>query len=72
MKHINTDTVVRLRSLIVSGDINDKTSIAIYDADGKFVCRGKWYQDQVLDNGERFGKAHKAGTGNTVSFRLID
>ena len=71
MKLINTDTPVKLRSLIVSGDINDKTEIAIYDAEGKFICRGKWYEDKVLEYGERFGKAVKRGTGISIAFRLI-
>ena len=70
MKHINTDTLIQLRTLIVSGDINDKTEIAIYDAEGKFICRGKWYEDKVLVFGERFGKAHKAGTGLSIQFKL--
>ena len=71
MKHINTDTATRLRGLIVSGDINDKTEIAIYDTDGAFICRGKWYEDKVLEYGECWGKAHKAGTGVSIQFRLI-
>ena len=68
--YINTGKPVRLRTLIVSGDIDDKTVISIYDAQGKFVCRGEWYRDRVLDFGEMFGIAKKAGTGHSVSFRL--
>lgn len=72
MKYIDTNTTVRLRNLIISGDISDKTEITIYTNDGKFLCRGKWYEDKVLEYGECFGKAHKAGTGVSVQFRLAD
>ena len=71
MKYIKTETLIRLKELIVSGDIRDKTEIAIYDRDGKFLCRGKWYEDKVLEYGERYGKAHKRGTGISIAFRLI-
>ena len=71
MKLINTDTATQLRGLIVSGDINDKTEIAIYDDEGKFLVRGKWYEDKVLAYGVCWGKAHKAGTGVSIQFRLI-
>ena len=71
MEFINTDKICSLQELICSGDINDKTGIAIYSAEGKFLCRGKWYEDKVLEYSEQFGKAHKAGTGISIAFRLI-
>lgn len=71
MQIINTEKAVMLYELIVSGDIRDKTEIAVYDRDGKFLCRGRWYEDKVLEYGECHGKAHKPGTGVSVIFRLI-
>ena len=71
MNLINTEKTCSLRSLIISGDITDKTHITIYSAEGKFLCRGKWYEDKILDYGEEFGRASKAGTGISVAFRLV-
>ena len=72
MKIINTEKPVKLYELIVSGDIHDKTKIAIYDPEGKYLYRGRWYEDKVLEYGECYGKAHKAGTGVSVMFRLVE
>ena len=69
-KHINTGRIVRLSSLIKSGDISDKSIIQIYDTEGKFITRGNWYQDNVLGWCDRFGKATKGGTGLTVKFQF--
>ena len=71
MKYINTESTCSLRSLIISGDITDKTQITIYSADGKFICRGQWYEDKILDYGEMIGRASKAGTGVSIAFRLV-
>ena len=69
-KYVKPDHTVRLKELIVSGDIVDKTDIAIYDRQGKFLTRGKWYEDKVLDYTDRWGKA-KDSSGACVEFRLI-
>ena len=69
-KYINTGKVVTLGKLIISGDIEDKSRVEVFRADGTFVCRGNWYQDQVLNFTERKGTATKAGTGLTVQFRF--
>lgn len=69
-KHINTGRIVKLSSLIKSGDITDDSIIQIFDKAGTFVTRGNWYQDNVLDQAERWGRASKAGTGHTVKFQL--
>ena len=71
MKIINSDTPTKLATLIKSGEVDDKTRICIYDKDGKFLLRGAWYEDKVLEYSERFGEAHKAGTGHSMMFRLI-
>ena len=68
---INTGKAINLRSLIVSGDIDDKAIINIYDAQGKFIVRGEWYRDGVLAYSEDFGTARKVGTGHSISFKLI-
>lgn len=71
MKHINTGTPVRLKTLIVSGDVQDDTKITIFNKDGAFLTAGNWYQDQVLNYIDKVGIAKKAGTGLTVSFRIL-
>jgi hypothetical protein len=76
MKTINSvfdsEKTTRLDSLLLeSNEINDKTMISIYDTDGSFLVRGHWYEDKVLTYSKCFGKAHKAGTGRSVMFRLI-
>lgn len=69
-KYINTGRTVKLSSLIKCSDITDKSIIQIYDAEGKFITKGNWYQDNVLGWSDHFGKASKAGTGLTVKFQL--
>lgn len=69
-KYLNTGKRIKLRSLIISGDIDDNTKIAIYTNDGKYICRGNWYEDKVLEHGEFFGLATKSGTGTSIQFRL--
>lgn len=71
MKMIGSGELIKLASLIQSEEINDKSQIAVYDKEGKFLARGAWYEDKILEFTERFGKAYKAGTGRTVTFRLI-
>ena len=68
---INTDKTVRLSSLIESGDVSDSNVIVIYDTDGSFITKGNWFQDNILWFADRFGMSSKAGTGNTVSFKLV-
>ena len=71
MLHINTGLPVKLKTLIVSGDIKDESKIQIFNSVGAFLAVGKWYQDQILSYGERFGVATKAGTGKSIKFKLI-
>ena len=71
MKIINSNAPTKLATLIKSGGVDDKTRICIYDKDSKFLLRGAWYEDKVLDYSERFGKASKAGTGHSMMLRLI-
>lgn len=71
MMLINSNKVISLQDLILSDDTNDKTLICIYSSEGKFICRDNWYADKVLEYAERFGKAHRAGTGRTITFQLI-
>ena len=69
-KYINTGKSVRLRDLIVSGDIDDKTIIHIYDEQWQIVRTGRWYEDRILAYGEHFGKASYQGSSAWISFRL--
>ncbi len=71
MKYINTGKPVELKTLISSGDINDRTMIQIFDCVGSFLVRGNWYQDQILERIDRIGVAKRPGTGITVNFELL-
>ena len=71
MKYINTGKPVCLKTLICSGDINDRTMIRIFDCVGSFLTRGNWYQDQILEHIDRIGVAKRPGTGITVNFSLL-
>lgn len=72
-KYLNTGKAVTLRDLIVSGDINDRTQINIYDKNGNFIRRGKWFDDKMLEYiGRESGIASKAGTGYSISFKLTE
>lgn len=72
MKAIGTGAIIKLSTLIKSTEINDKSLIAIYDRTGKYLVRGAWYEDKILEFTERFGQAYKAGTGRNVTFKLCD
>ena len=69
-QHINTGKAVKLSSLIKSDDITDHSIIQIFSAAGAFITKGNWFQDHILDWGDSWGQATKAGTGLTVNFRL--
>jgi hypothetical protein len=71
-KYINTGKAVTLRDLIVSGDINNKTQINIYDKNGNFIRRGKWFDDKILCYDSESGIASKAGMGYSISFKLTE
>lgn len=70
MTLFNTEGNIKLSTLLKSGQINDKSIITIYDHFGKYIARGAWYEDKVLEYSERYGKAYKSGTGRTVVFKL--
>lgn len=70
-KFINTGKVVRLATLIKSGEVDDKTWICIYDKNGKFLLCGTWYEDKVLEYSELFGKATKRPSGFSVNHRVM-
>ena len=75
-KWINTGMPVTLRRLVESGDIQangDNTVIQIFDEAGRFLMKGRWFEDHILgminERGQR-GVAWKTGTGLTVNFRF--
>ena len=73
MKHsqyINTGKVAKLSDVVMSGDVGDRDIVKVYDAEGKFITKGNWFQDHVLDWAGFYGIASKAGSGLTVSFQL--
>nr|DAJ98145.1 MAG TPA: hypothetical protein [Caudoviricetes sp.] len=69
-KIINSGKVTTLKSLILSREV-ENANIEIYDHNGNFKCKGKWYHDTILNYEECWGKAFKSGTGLTVKFELI-
>lgn len=68
MAGIKSGDTVKLETLIRSGQINDKTWITIYDKDKKFVLRGHWFEDRMLEQCEKFGKVFMR-PGNSWLFR---
>lgn len=62
--------ITKLSDLILSDDVSDRSIIHIYDAEGKFLAKGHWFQDQILDYAGRTGQATKPGTGLSINFRL--
>lgn len=68
--YINRGETISLATLILSGDIDESNVIAIYDEDGKFIAKGKWYEDNILEWSDYWGIATKAGTGLTITFKL--
>ncbi len=68
--YINTGNTIKLKALMVSSDITDTTIIQVFDQEGKFLTKGNWFQDHVLDYSDKYGVATKLGTGLTVNFKL--
>lgn len=62
--------ITKLSDLIMSEDVSDRSIIHIYDAEGKFLAKGHWFQDQILDYADYIGQATKPGTGLSINFRL--
>lgn len=62
--------ITKLSDLILSEEVSDRTIIRIYDADGRFLAKGNWFHDQVLDYADYIGQATKPGTGLSINFRL--
>lgn len=62
--------ITKLSDLIMSEEVSDRSIIHIYDTDGKFLAKGHWFQDQILDYAGRTGQATKPGTGLSINFRL--
>ena len=70
-KYINTGKPATLRDLVFSGDVDGTEIIHVYDPDGKFLVKGEWFGDWILPYTEREGLVTKAGTGKSLSFRLL-
>ena len=56
MATITSGTTTKLEALLKSGQVTDKTWITIYNAEGKFLTRGHWFEDKVLEYSEKLGK----------------
>lgn len=69
-QHINSGRVVQLKTLIMSMEITDKTTILIKDVYGHPVTAGEWFRDNILNLSERWGMATSEDEGKTITFRL--
>lgn len=67
---INSGKRIKLEQLYRSREINDKSIICVYDAEGKFLARGSWFEDRILQYSEEWGEATKSGTGRSLMFRM--
>lgn len=67
---LNTEYPVRLSQLMMSEDISDRSVISIFDADGRCLAKGNWYEDRILKYSDSYGIAHKPGTGIGITFKL--
>lgn len=70
MATIKSGDTVKLETLIRSGQVDDRTWITIYDKDKKFGVRGHWFEDKILEQGEKFGKVFMK-PGNSWLFILM-
>lgn len=67
---VNTGKRVALETLILSGDISDVTFISIFDAEGKLISAGRWYEDRILRYTQRLGIAQRVGSAPSYKFIL--
>lgn len=67
---VNTGSAICLSQLMTSTDITDQSIISIFDADGKLLAKGNWYEDKILAYADKHGIASKAGSGLSTSFKL--
>ena len=67
---VNTGRTIKMSELMVSSDITDQSIITIFDADGKFLVEGNWFEDKILAYADCQGIARKIGSGLGVSFNL--
>ena len=63
--------ITELRTMLMSGEIDEKTIIHIMDRRGRHVTTGYWYNDRILDFAEKLGRAYKSETNNSLIFRMI-
>lgn len=69
--YLNTGSIIKLQTLIHSGEAEDKNIIQIFDESGVFVTKGNWFQDNILEYTEAKGIATKPGTGLTINFKMV-
>lgn len=69
--YLNTGSIIKLETLIQSGEAQDKNIIQIFDESGVFVTKGNWFQDNILEHVEAKGIATKPGTGLTINFKMV-
>lgn len=67
---MQTNEVVTLRELITSGQIPDNAIIRIKDNGGRLIAEGRWYEDRILEHGERSGAVIRTYDSEPVNFVL--
>ena len=59
-----------LEKLHEMGLINDSTMIYVRGADDRFICKGNWFQDRVLDYMTAEIDSFSWNTANSISVDL--
>ena len=60
-----------LGTMIMEGEIDDRTIIHIMDRFGRHVTTGYWFNDRILALSEKLGEAYKSQTNNSVIFWMV-
>ena len=68
---IGTATAVRLRTLIVSGTLEEYSQIEVLDCDGDLLDRGLWFSKEVFRWADQWGVVTEKKAKNIVCFRLL-
>ena len=68
---IGTATAVRLRTLIVSGALEEYSQVEVLDCNGKLLDRGLWFSREVFRWADKWGVITEKKAKNIVGFRLL-
>ena len=68
---IGTATAVRLRTLIVSGMLEEYSQVEVLDCDGNLLDRGLWFSKEVFRWAGQWGVVTEKKAKNILGFRLL-